>query len=168
MGTKIHHVCDVRLRIPPYLDFSRNFSGIVVTIFEHRSGSIATADQKAEARRMERESYASAESRQGREKRQKTGKQGQEEAKQRWENRLRRRKRTLSWRIENRGEHAWCLPSVSLPSNATPCMLGSPTLATCRCRAATVFTYTYITFEAAPQGRGDVSDDGDVPIIKAG
>ena len=50
--------------------------------------------------------------------------------------------------IENRDEHAWCLPSVSLPSNATPCMLGSPTLATCRCRAATVFTYllTYSEF----------------------
>ena len=49
--------------------------------------------------------------------------------------------------IENRDEHVWCLPSVSLPSNATPCMLGSPTLATCRCRAATVFTYllTYST-----------------------
>ena len=33
-------------------------------------------------------------------------------------------------------------------SNVTPCMLGSPTLATCRCRAATVFTYllTYIQF----------------------
>ena len=57
--------------------------------------AMLTADQKAEARRMERESYASAERRQGREKRQKTGKQGQEEAKQRWENRLRRRKRTL-------------------------------------------------------------------------
>ena len=29
-------------------------------------------------------------------------------------------------------------------SNVTPCMLGSPTLATCRCRAATVFTYLLI------------------------
>ena len=57
--------------------------------------AMLTADQKAEARRMEREAYASVESRQGREKRQKTGKQGQEEAIQRWENRLRRRKRTL-------------------------------------------------------------------------
>ena len=37
--------------------------------------------------------------------------------------------------------------SPPLPSNATPCMLGSPTLATCRCRAATVFTYllTYLS-----------------------
>ena len=53
--------------------------------------AMLTADQKAEARRMERESYASAESRQGREKRQKREdgeQQGQEEAKQRWENRL--------------------------------------------------------------------------------
>ena len=59
--------------------------------------AMLTADQKAEARRMERETYASVDIQQGqgREKRQKTGKQGQEEAKQRWENRLRRRKRTL-------------------------------------------------------------------------
>ena len=57
--------------------------------------AMLTADQKAEARRMERETYAPVDSQQGREKRQKTGKQGQEEAKQRWENRLRRRKRTL-------------------------------------------------------------------------
>ena len=57
--------------------------------------AMLTADQKAEARRMERDTYASVDVRQGREKRQKTGKQGQEEAKQRWENRLRRRKRTL-------------------------------------------------------------------------
>ena len=38
--------------------------------------AMLTADQKAEARRMERESYASVESRQGREKRQKTGNGG--------------------------------------------------------------------------------------------
>ena len=51
--------------------------------------AMLTADQKAEARRMERESYASAESRQGREKSAEDGEQqGQEEAKQRWENRL--------------------------------------------------------------------------------
>ena len=65
-----------------------------------------TADQKAEGRRMERETYASVDIQQGREKRQKTGKQGQEEAKQRWENRLRRRKYGLSLMIENRDEHA--------------------------------------------------------------
>ena len=44
---------------------------------------------------VERETYAPVDSQQGREKRQKTGKQGQEEAKRRWETRLRVRKRTL-------------------------------------------------------------------------
>ena len=57
--------------------------------------SMLTADQKAEARRLERETYASAEVRQGREKRQKTAKQGQDDDRQRWEVRLRSRKRTL-------------------------------------------------------------------------
>jgi hypothetical protein len=33
---------------------------------------------------------------------------------------------------------------ASLPSNAAPCMLGSLTLATCRCRAATeIYLLTY-------------------------
>ena len=58
--------------------------------------------------------------------------------------------------IENRDEHAWCLPSVSLPSNATPCMLGSPTLATCRCRAATVFTYLLTYYVAVLDRAGGV------------
>ena len=57
--------------------------------------SMLTADQKAEARRLEKETYATAEVRQGKEKRQKTAKQGQDDDRQRWEVRLRSRKRTL-------------------------------------------------------------------------
>ena len=57
--------------------------------------SMLTADQKSEARRMERDAYGSADAAQGREKRQKRVKQGQEDDRQRWEVRLRSRKRTL-------------------------------------------------------------------------
>ena len=57
--------------------------------------SMLTADQRVEARRMERDAYGSVDAVQGREKRQRRAKQGQEDDVQRWEVRLRSRKRSL-------------------------------------------------------------------------